>query len=91
MAWMKRKEEPIVEHTMKIIEEPNKEFVGEDLESIEAQENDIKKRIEKIEAKKLEIKSKIEPTNQISKQEVIDIIEGNITRIAQLVEVLRRL
>ena len=88
MPWMKKKEEPVIQKPMEIVSEDKDEF-----EDLENQERELNERIKKLEAKKLEASKpkQEEPANQISKQEVIDMIEGNLVRITQLVEVLRRL
>lgn len=58
----------------------------ESVEDLEAQKKELQDRLKKLETKKTESNP-----NQINKQEIIDIIVGNLVRINQLVEILRRI
>jgi len=99
MGWKIKKEEP--EPLPEFPEEEEEKSYPKVDSEIKALKEQIKKLEEKeriiTQQEDREIKQKkeeepqTENKNQISKQEIIDIIEGNLNRIVQLVEVLRRM
>ena len=79
--WKKKEEVEELKEIKKVIEEPT--TVEESLEELEQEQKRIEQRVKELALKK-------QDSTLLNKQEVIDIVQGSLNRIASLVEILRR-
>lgn len=92
MAWRINKPKKEIEiPEQEEVMEPYNEDIDEEIANIKNKLNEMEKK--KVEPKQNPVKQvqQEKSTDQISKQELIDIIEGNLARVNSLVELLRRI